>query len=244
MNFQTLNNAREKQYVQLAAVVVTSHGSPQTIQWKDGSISYETQCICTDGLGQQQEVWATSKFADPVFNAADVNQPMDWKMKWFKTRQGTKIAGYPLKPRIMGTPPSMAQPQTVMPPVQQPTYGPQPVMGQTFTQQAQQMENAIGAINPPAAQRPTMSQATDARTNSILWQVAFKGAVWSMGWQGEVGDPIAHMKILWREYYDILQKPGSLPAHDEDGEIPPFIANDPNVQYGQDHPISEQEPPI
>lgn len=232
MNFGVLNNTPEKKYIQLAAVVVKSYGNATPKQWPDGGISYETECQCVDGLGQMQTLVATSKFADPVFDANDIDRPMDWKMKWFNTKQGAKISGYPLKPRKQGS----QQPQPARGFGQQPVQAPQ--FGQQAPQQptqpnfnpARQPQPAAAAIPYTPPQQTYTPVGPDETKKSIVWQGALKAAVEIVGNYPDstlsADEYMQELQRWWAKLYPILLEPGSL---DEDGPVPGFIANSPVV---------------
>ncbi len=229
MNFQTLSTTREKQYIQLVAVVVTSFGPPTPKQWKNGDISYETECQCTDGPGQSQTVYATSKFPEPVFDANDINKAMDWKMKWFNTQQGAKVCGYPLKPtkRQQFTNQQAPQPQ------QQPNFNP-----------ARQPQPAGGAIpyTPPQqtytpVQQPKprdYDKENRGKCRFGLYQACLQAGLPPVGLV-EDWTILNAIEILVGYSMD------GLPPHDEDGAVPPFIANSP-VQYDPDNPPDDNVP--
>lgn len=226
MNFGVLNNTPEKKYIQLAAVVVKSYGNATPKQWPDGGISYETECQCVDGLGQMQTLVATSKFADPVFDANDIDRPMDWKMKWFNTKQGAKISGYPLKPKKQGGGQSYAQQ-----PVQAPQFGQQaqqPAPQPNFNPARQQPAQPTAAIPFAPPQQTYTPVGPDETKKSIVWQGALKAAIEITGSHTASGLPEDDywgiIQRWWAKLYPILLEPGSI---DEDGSVPSFIARSP-----------------
>ncbi len=244
MNFQTLTNAKEKQYIQLAAVVVTAFGPPTPRNWPSGDVSYETECTCTDGTGQVQTLIATSKFADPVFDQNDIGRPMDWKMKWFNSKNGAKISGYPLKPKQQGGQRQQPaqQPQSFQQaPAQQPQQqAPQNRPNFNPSRQPQAPAAAAGAVPFTPPQQTYTPVGPSETTKSIVWQGALKAAIEIVGGYEEAGlsmdEYMAHLQRWWAKLYPILLEPGSL---DEDGSVPGFIARSPVT--GPEQEVAQDE---
>lgn len=216
MNFAQLNNSREKQYVDMASIVVLQFGEVQTKQWANGGVSYEQPCLCQDGPGEQKEVWSTSKFPDPSITQSDVGKPTNWKMKWFTVKGGTKICGYSLKPQQMGGTPAPA-PAATYQPQQQATPPPQ----------AAPVQNTYHPTTPPPRD---YDKENRGKCRLKLYEAHIGGGI-----------SAAQLKDDWPllDAIEVLvgYSMDGLPAHDEDGLVPDF-ASDPNVNYGQNNPMS------
>ncbi len=235
MNFQTLNTAREKQYVQLTAVDFTAYSSPSPRQWPSGDISYETECTCTDGPGQTQVVIATSKFPDPVFDENDINRPMDWKMKWFNSKEGVKISGYPLKPKQHGEQ-RQQQPGSFQQAPQQPNFNP--------ARQPQPAAPAGGAIpfTPPQQTYTPINQPKPrdydkenrGKCRLKLYEAHIQGGISAV----QLGGDFPLLKAIETLVGYAMC---GLPAHDEDGLLPDFVANA-GQSFAQNNPIESSGP--
>ncbi|MCK5610221.1 hypothetical protein KAR91_50580 [Candidatus Pacearchaeota archaeon] len=251
MNFGVLNNAPEKKYIQLAAVVVKSFGNAIPRQWPGGGVSYETECRCVDGLGQMQTLVATSKFPDPVFDGNDIDRPMDWKMKWFNTKQGAKISGYPLKPKEQGGGQGYSQqsqqargfsqqapPQQQAPQQQQPNFNP------SRPAQAPVQQAGEAPFTPPQQTYTVVEQPKPRdydKENRGKCRFGFYQACL------QAGLPPVGLIEDWALLNAIEKLVGysmdGLPAHDEDGPIPPFITHSP-VQYDPNNPPPADDTPL
>ncbi len=113
MSFQDVRNAPEKQWVDLVNVLVLKITNTGQDQYQN----HTQEIVGQDDSGQQLSFRLQTKYVKGLLDDNDVNRKMLFRLKWFTSREGQSLTGYPQKPSSASPAPALRkdQPNKVTP---------------------------------------------------------------------------------------------------------------------------------